>query len=300
MADSQAPISDSFADEPAARADEPAPRGSGFSARADEPALRGSDLSPRADDPAAREDGRSEDEEESSTRLHLVVGSLIGGAVIIAILLGVLTQAKGSKLEPGKPVPGAAHTMRLLAGIPQHGFTLGSPHARVSLTELCDLQSTACAAFSREALPGIISRYVRPGRLRIVFSPLALIGHESERAAQTAAALAAQNRLWQFADLMYRNQGHEDSGYVTEGYLAAIVTAIPGASLARVVETRESTPVRAELARASAQARVLRVTGTPAFLLSRAGGPSQRVTAAQILQPAAFSEVVEHVLDHRR
>ena len=46
----------------------------------------------------------------------------------------------------------------------------------------------------------------------MVFRNLSFIGPDSERAARLAAAAGLQDRLWQFTDLIFRNQGAENSG----------------------------------------------------------------------------------------
>ena len=48
------------------------------------------------------------------------------------------------------------------------------------------------------------------------------------RAGRVAAAAAQQDRLWNFVDLLYLNQGEENTGYVTAGYLHRLLAAVPG------------------------------------------------------------------------
>jgi protein-disulfide isomerase len=132
------------------------------------------------------------------TRLYQLGALVVTTALVATVLIAVLSSGSTSQLAPGKPVPGAAQTLGLLAGIPQHGNTLGNPRAPVTLVEFGDLQCPSCAVFAQDALPAIVSRYVRPGRVMLVFRGLDFIGHDSERAARMAGALGEQNRLWQF------------------------------------------------------------------------------------------------------
>lgn len=230
------------------------------------------------------------------TRAYQVGALVVLGIAIAALAVAVLTSGSASQLRPGKPVPGAPAVLRLLAGIPQRGYTLGSAGAPVVMTEFGDLQCPACAAFSQESLPAIIERYVRPGRVAITFRPLDFIGADSRRAAAMAGALAAQGRAWQFIELMYRNQGLENGGYVTDTYLAALASAIPGADVARALRDRAAPAATAPLRQAKATARALGIKVTPSFLLARAGGPARRFSPSSLVESEAFTGPLQRLL----
>jgi protein-disulfide isomerase len=235
--------------------------------------------------------------EDSGTRarLYQLGALLVTAAALTAVLVAIFTSGSTSQLAPGKPVPGAAQTLALFAGIPQRGIALGNPHAPVTLVELGDLQCPACALFAQDVLPAIVSRYVRPGRVLLVFRGLDFIGQDSRRAARMAAALGEQNRLWQFVELMYRNQGSENGSYVTDTYLRALAGAIPGVDLARALAARDSAAVQAQLEQAQGLARALHITSTPSFLLSPSGAPPRRFSPAS-LDSGSFLGALEKML----
>ena len=201
---------------------------------------------------------------------------------IAAVLIGVLGGGSTSDLKPGKPVPGAARTRALLAGIPQHGNVLGDPHAPLTLVEFGDLQCPACAQFSEETLPAIVRRYVRTGKLLLQFRALDFLGPDSLRAARMAVALGAQGAMFQFLVLMYGNQGLENSGYVTDNYLRALAGAIAGANGRLALSARGSSAVFAQLHEDQLLAKRYGLRSTPSFLLYRSG------TAPARFQPTAL------------
>lgn len=214
---------------------------------------------------------------------------------IAAVLIGVLGGGSTADLRPGKPVPGAAQTRALLAGIPQRGNELGNPRARLTLVEFGDLQCPACAQFSEGALPAIVRRYVRTGKLLLVFRALDFLGPDSLRAARMAAALGAQGSMFEFLVLMYRNQGLENSGYATDTYLRALAGAIPRADVQRALAERGSPVVFAQLHGDQLLAMRYRLRSTPSFLLYRSG------TAPARFQPGAldadtFSAALQRLL----
>ncbi len=228
-------------------------------------------------------------------RLYRLGALLVSAVAIAAVLIAVLSSGSTSDLEPGKPVPGAAQTLALFAGIPQQGIALGNPRAPLTLVEFGDLQCPACAQFAQRVLPPIVSRYVRSGRVLLVFRALQFIGEDSRRAAQMAGAVGEQSRMFQFNALMYRNQGAENSGYVTNTYLRALASAIPGVDVARALAARDSAAVQAQLREAQALARRLKLESTPSFLLYRSAGVPRRFEPAS-LDAGAFDAAIERLL----
>ena len=58
-----------------------------------------------------------------------------------------------------------------------------------------------------------------------------------------AAAAGRQNRLWQFVDLVYRNLGEENAGWVNDSYLRRIAAAA-GLDVGRAFSDRSTPAVR--------------------------------------------------------
>jgi protein-disulfide isomerase len=237
----------------------------------------------------------SEQQAVGRTRLYQVGALLVTVAAIATVLIAVLTGGSASDLRPGKPVPGATKTTKLFDGIPQRGTELGDRRAPVTLVELGDLQCPACAQFAQGALPQIVERFVRTGKVLLEFHALDLIGKESLLAARMALAIGQQDRLFQFASLMYGNQGLENSGYVTDTYLRALAGAIPGVQVDRALATRGSAAVRAQLGEAKRLASSLHVESTPSFLLYRTGTGARRFQPGS-LDAGSFSAPIERLL----
>jgi protein-disulfide isomerase len=223
-----------------------------------------------------------EAQRSARTRRYQLGALLVTVAGVAVVLISILAGGSTSDLRPGKPVPGAAKTLKIFSGIPQRGIELGNPHAPVTLVELGDLQCPACAQFSAEALPQIVNRYVRTGKVLLVFRALDLIGSDSLLAARMALAVDEQNRLFEFNALMYANQGLENSGYVTDTYLRALAGAIPGVDVGRALAARDSPAVSAQLSEAKQLRLRLQIAATPSFLLYRTGATPRR------FKPAAF------------
>lgn len=118
--------------------------------------------------------------------------------------------------------------------------------------------------------------YVRTGKVRMQLRVLTFIGEDSLGAGRVIAAAAAQNRMWNVADLMFFNQGAENSGYVTDAWLRGVLGAVPGLDAASAL--RGDAAATARLTEAQSLAKRHGVSGTPSFLVGRTGGPLRRVT----------------------
>jgi protein-disulfide isomerase len=229
-------------------------------------------------------------------------------ATLVAALAAVLVVAaalasSGTKTHPtaatGAPVAGAADSRALLAGIPQRGLVLGNPRAPVHLVEFADLQCPYCDEFATQALPQLITDYVRSGKVNIEFRNLSFIGPDSVRAARVAAGAAQQNRLWNFVDLVYLNQGTENSGYVTDAYLHRLLAAIPGLDVARAEGASQSPQAAAALASANQAAAATGVDATPSFLIGRAGH-SLALFQPSSLTPGGFTGELDKLIGAQR
>ena len=108
---------------------------------------------------------------------------------------------------------------------------LGRPAAPITLEYFGDLECPVCRAFTVGALPSVIEKWVRSGELKVEYRSLETATREPEVfRAQQVAALAAgtQNRLWNFVETFYHEQGEEDTGYVTESFIQGIASRCPG------------------------------------------------------------------------
>jgi protein-disulfide isomerase len=229
------------------------------------------------------------------SRLAYGRGPRLIAAFFLAILI-VATVLAITRPGAGSSSPGSATTVGSeFAGIPQKGTTLGDPHAPATLVEFADLQCPFCAQYALGALPGVIRDWVRPGKLRLDLRLVTLIGPDSRKAARLAGAAALQDRMWQFSELFYLNQGTENSGYVTSAFLRAIAASTPGLDAERALAARDSGAVTSQLEHARRSAGRLGVSSTPSFFLVRPGKAPVRLHPSA-LTTEALSSAIESAL----
>lgn len=223
-------------------------------------------------------------------RVRWLAGVLV--VVVSGVIAVLIATGQGSGQRKVAPHSAQARAVTatvttLLAGIPQHGAVLGRPTAPVTLQYFGDLQCPVCRGFTTQALPSLIRHWVRKGTLKIEYRSLETATREPEVFAdQQVAALAAgrQNRMWNFLETFYAEQGEEGSGYVTEGFIAGIARQVPGLVLAPWSAAREDAALARTLASDAQAGANDRLNGTPAFLIARKG------SSPRIFEPSSFTE----------
>jgi protein-disulfide isomerase len=234
-------------------------------------------------------------------QLGIVVG------IAIAIVAGiVIATSGGSKSSITKPQSKQANKVvaelsSLLGGIPQNGNVLGSPTAPVTLQYFGDLECPICKAFSLNALPTLIRNYVRAGKLKIEYHAMQTATPEpSTFDTQHVAALAAgkQQKMWNYIELFYSEQGEEHTGYVTEAYLQGLAKQIPGLNLTAWTAARNN-PEYVNMLTSDAQTvNKEGFTGTPSFLIGKTGTTLRKLEPGIYNEAAPYTAAVESLLKH--
>ena len=209
-------------------------------------------------------------------RAWLLIGAAV--AIVVAVAAGaVLARSDGAPAAAGSTLPEAAEVVALFDGLPQSGSALGRPDAPVTLVEFVDLQCPFCREFEVEALPTLVDRYVRAGKVRIEVRGLAFLGPDSVRGLRAALAAGKQDRLFQLLELLYFNQGAENSGWLSQELIEAAARSVPGLDVARLVEDMDSTEISRLLDADGTEAARLGVDSTPTIFVGRTGGDLTRV-----------------------
>ena len=195
---------------------------------------------------------------------------LLGAAalVVVAVLVGLsVSGGSGGSSDETARLGGAAEANAEFAGLPQRGARVGRASAPVSITEYADLQCPFCAELATETLPAIVDRWVRPGTVRMTFRTFEVIGQDSVTGARGAQAAALQNRLWPFVDLVYRNQGEENAGWLTNAFLVRVARQVEGMDVPRFTADLDSAAVQAAV-EADQAAGAQQVRATPHLVIS--------------------------------
>jgi protein-disulfide isomerase len=234
-------------------------------------------------------------------RLAILLGVL--GAAAAVVVVAIVISSGGGDGATNRPaaaqkasgaIPGQKESAEMLAGIPQKGIYLGNPSAPVRLVEFADLQCPFCREYSLQAMPQLVQDYVRSGKVRMEFRDLAFLGKDSVTAGRRAAAAGQQDKLWNFIDVFYYNQGEENTGYVTPSFLRTIDKAA-GVDSAKSDAFAASDASAKPITEANALGDQLGVQSTPTIFVGKRGGQLKQVEAAPT-DVAAFKSAIDGVL----
>jgi protein-disulfide isomerase len=228
-------------------------------------------------------------------RRRMLVGTVLAGLATVVLAITISSVAGTAPAASSGSLRGVAYSASLFAGIPQRGTVLGRSNAPVEVVEFADLQCPYCDEYAVQALPSLVRDYVRTGEVSMRFENLSFIGPGSVAAGRAAAAAAQQNRLWNFVDLMYLNQGEENSGYVTPSYLRQLLAAAPGVNVANALRTSQTPSANVALQQATDIANAQGIDSTPSFLIGKVGGPLH-VFQPSTLTPAPFAAAFDALL----
>ena len=203
--------------------------------------------------------------ERRSRRLWQLGSTLVVAAALVAAAIAISSAGRHKVAPP-------ARTQTLLGGIPQHLTVLGNPKAPLTMMEFADLQCPICREYTVTVFPALVRRYVRTGRVKMVFEDLAFLGSDSLKAGLAAGAAGLQDKLWNFAERFYQEQGDENSGYVTDAFVRQVAAGVPGLNVGKLLADRRLPAVSAQIQQARAQAHALGVNDTPRFFLQRGAG----------------------------
>jgi protein-disulfide isomerase len=249
----------------------------------------------RRDQARAEREARERTAQRAAQRRRRLqqLGAVVGVAAIVVVGLILLGHKPNepSTAGSGGAVVGAADMRAMLAGVPQKGTSLGDPKAPLVLTEFADLQCPFCRAYTLNVMPQIIDRYVRTKKLRLELRLRRLLGPDSDVAARAAQAAARRDRMWDFVDVFYRNQGDEKTGYVTDAFLSRIATAA-GLPAKLVLDGSRSPALEKPVQDAEAEASAAGLSGTPTFVIGPQAGTG-RVLNVPRLDIDAFAAAID-------
>jgi protein-disulfide isomerase len=190
----------------------------------------------------------------------IAFGIAIAAAAVLVVAALLLRNDGSTRATSATPVVD-------LKGIPQSGSVLGSPSAKVTLIEYADPQCPGCRLYTETIFPTVVDEYVRPGKVATEFRGFPFIGEDSVTGYRYLLAAGRQDKLWSLAVAFYRNQGDENSGWLTEDLVRRLAAEIPGLDVQRLLSDAQRADIVAQASSAGAKAAAAGIQGTPTFLV---------------------------------
>jgi len=240
----------------------------------------------------------------SAARRTRLIQLGVVAAVVVAVIVVIVIATSGGKKSHVATTPQAKSQVftdvnKVIGGVSQSGSALGSAKAPVTLVFFGDLQCPVCRDFSLGVLPGLVERFVRPGKLRIEYRSLETATREPETfRKQQIAALAAgkQSKMWWFTELFYHQQGEENSEYVNEEFLDKLAKEVPGLDGSKWKSDRNDPEFQNTLLTDAQAANNQGLTGTPSFLLGKSGTTPRKFEPTSYQEPSSYYAAIERQL----
>jgi len=209
---------------------------------------------------------------------RLQIGLVAGIAVIMVLAFIVFNRSGGGKpaetASSSNPTPAAEQgtfagiDLRAIPSEPtdEGDPALGTPDAPVTIVEYSDYQCPHCRAFAQGTLVDVIKNYVTSGKVRYVHKDMAILGEQSQWAAQAANCAADQGHFWEYHELLFQKQGGENQGAFSRDNLKQYAVDL-GLDAKAFNECLDQNKYSQKVIDETAEGKKRGVQGTPSFFV---------------------------------
>jgi len=134
--------------------------------------------------------------------------SIIIAAVLIA---GSFIYSTGKKEVADKPATQEATSTPKLE-INSNDVVLGDSNAPVAIINFSDFQCPFCQKFHKDSELAIREKYVKAGKVKMVFRAMTFLGQESVWAAEADECAKDQGKFWEYHDYLFDHWNGENQG----------------------------------------------------------------------------------------
>jgi protein-disulfide isomerase len=230
---------------------------------------------------------------QASPRALAIAGGVVAVAVI-AVVLGVVLSRGHSGSSGTFPsvgsctsnvaLTGACDANALFHGIPEKNLVLGKPSAPVEMEMFIDVQCPICQNYETVYLPTIVQKYIRTGKVQLHLKPWAFIGGQGSQSFSGRLGLIAasfQNKGYEYAKVLYDNQGVENSGWLTSTMMETIAASVNGLDVHQWSADVNSSKAQAIAGGVDQLASQDKVGGTPTIFIGCVNGALHNVLTPQ-------------------
>jgi protein-disulfide isomerase len=243
---------------------------------------------------------------QASPRVLAAAGGAVVLIAIVVVLVVVLAGGGGTKIPSGIPdigsptsdvaLPGATDVDAIFKNLPERQLTLGSAGAPVTLVEYIDLQCPFCQQFETEVMPDIVKTYVKTGKVKVETRVVAFIGPDSQRGRKAAIAAGLQNKAYPLMELLYYNQGTENTGWLDDSMIATAAASIRGMNVPKLFADMNTSAVKSTVSELDAQQAADKVQATPTLFVGKSGTKGKVVRLTSATDKATLVDAIDTAL----
>ncbi|QMU55285.1 MAG: thioredoxin domain-containing protein [Nitrosopumilus sp.] len=226
----------------------------------------------------------------------LAIGAGIASITIIVAFMAFNTDSDQAELSIESPPtaqqegpPKITLNTFLANGSP----ILGNSNAPITLIEFGDYQCHFCNVFFHSTENEILEKYVKTGKVKMIFKDYNIIGPDSINASHGSHCASDQGLFWEYHDILYSNWTGENNGWASSENLSKFAHEI-GLDVDEWSECMENGQHSQIILASNEDAGKLGLTGTPAFFVIGPDGKTTKLFGAQPLE--VFERIFENEL----
>jgi protein-disulfide isomerase len=243
---------------------------------------------------------------QASPRVLAAAGGAVALIALVVVLVVVLTGGGGTKVPAGIPdigsptsdvaLPGAKEVDVLFKGLSQSSLVLGRNTAPATLVEYIDLQCPFCQQFETQVMPDIVKTYIRTGKLKVETRIVAFIGPDSQRGRKAAIAAGLQSKAYPLMELLYYNQGTENTGWLNDSMVATAAASVRGMNVPKLLADMKSSTVEKKASEFDSQMTADKVNSTPTLFVGKSGTKGKLVAMTSATDKQALVDAIDAAL----
>ena len=205
-----------------------------------------------------------------------IIGAIIA---VLVVSLSLFPSPNPALQSNGGNGAEETHTQSSLSisSLVQNGYHVkGDVDVPATLIEFADFQCPLCGRFARQTAPIIDSEYIDTGKVNMVFKHLALRGSDSISASMASQCAGEQGKFWEYHDVLFQNQGAENSGWANREKLKEFASEI-GLDRQQFDSCLDEEKYKPIVERDLAMVKELDLSTTPSFLIIKSDGTEMEV-----------------------
>lgn len=216
---------------------------------------------------------------KSNTTKFIIIGVIIVIAAAVLISTNYNSESQSSKLSidttKGSPV-------------------LGESSAPITIIEFGDYQCPFCQKWNQNTKPLIQKDYISTGKVKMIYVDFPIVGPDSINAHAGSYCADEQGLYWQYHDFIYKNQGHENSGWASVNNLKNIVSGMEGLDVNLFSKCIDSGKYNDRVKENKNIAAKNGAKSTPSFIVIGPNGHGVAISGAQPY--SVFKQTIDEIM----
>ena len=172
---------------------------------------------------------------------------------------------------------------------------LGNPDAPITILDFSDFQCPNCGRYVKNTEPILNKTYIQTGKVSLVYKYFPVVGFDSVNPALAGQCSQEQGKFWQFHQLLFANQKHIDSGWVSKDNLKNFASQISGLDLQKFSECLDSEQYKDHINKDLEMAKKYQLRATPSFIIVNNDGTDPEILTGAHPFPS-FAAIIDNKL----